>query len=526
MHPLSRHILRLIFLFVIGNLYSQPVYFNNRYDLNITGYWDGSDNLIEVDDGYVISGGTGHEMSQDWRVVAFMKIDKLGNKQWSKIIGDTIAQYWNGNSGSLIRTYDNNYAFGGTIEYYNGQSEARAIICKLDTNWDVMWVKEYGDNYGILDTVNSGNQVKQTYDSGFILGGEQYYYSRLITTMLLIKTDMYGNKLWEKTFGTAGFNRGYSVIQTSDSGYAIGGFWYIPGHPIWTGDPIVIKTDNSGNQQWIKNLGGGFLDNKAMICLDHVGNIIVGTNYTYEMSGSDPKSKINIIKLDNQGNIIWNKQYGEIFLNNWLLNIRALVDGNIIAVGESYDPSPEAFSKGWILKVDSNGDSLWLRDYKLLYGNYSFNSLSDIIQTSDLGYLACGDVFPAQPDTGSQDAWVIKLDSVGCPYPECDTTVGIVEIPYAGIEELVIYPNPAAEWLHVTGCRLQVHNRRSANSNRQSANYLCIYDIYGRKVEEVLVPAGQDQVRVDVAGFRNGIYVAVLYSEKQIVGRKKFVVAR
>jgi len=31
----------------------------------------------------------------------------------------------------------------------------------------------------------------------------------------------------------------------------------------------------------------------------------------------------------------------------------------------------------------------------------------------------------------SQDAWVIKLDSIGCEYPFCDTTVGLLETEFA-----------------------------------------------------------------------------------------------
>jgi hypothetical protein len=167
---------------------------------------------------------------------------------------------------------------------------------------------------------------------------------------------------------------------------------------------------------------------------------------------------------------------------------------------------------GWMLKLNLEGDSLWYREYKILDGGESENRLYDIKTTLDHGFISCGMVYPRSPDTGTRDIWVLKLDSIGCPFPLCDTTVGVVEMPFNEKEELVIYPNPAKNWLQAAGFKLQANGR------------LMIYDIYGRKVEEIVVPEGQDQVRIDVTGYQNGIYFAILYSDSQITDRKKFMV--
>jgi hypothetical protein len=144
------------------------------------------------------------------------------------------------------------------------------------------------------------------------------------------------------------------------------------------------------------------------------------------------------------------------------------------------------------------------------------NQLNDVIETSDNGLLACGYVFPMQPDTGTQDAWVIKLDSIGCDTPGCDTTVAILEIAYENTEdELYIYPNPARYKFQVTSSRFHVEP--------------CIiefYDIFGRKVKEVKVPKGQQQLKVDVSNWHNGLYIAVLRNNKKIIAKQKFMVLR
>ena len=227
-------------------------------------------------------------------------------------------------------------------------------------------------------------------------------------------------------------------------------------------------------------------------------------------------SRINIIKLDNEGNEIWNKKYGESVIHKYLLNVITLNNGNIIAVGSVYKPDPEPERMGWILKTTSNGDSLWYREYKNINGEESQNRLKDIISTNDNGFIACGYVLPVQPDTGSQDSWVIKLDSIGCDTAGCDPTVAInenEEMESIGDEErMVLYPNPASERIN---CRLSVVNCRFS---------IYVYDMFGRKMDEIRVPEGQQKVQLDVSGYSSGIYIAVLKNSRQILARKKFVV--
>ena len=72
-------------------------------------------------------------------------------------------------------------------------------------------------------------------------------------------------------------------------------------------NPVIIKTDSLGHEEWIKNPGSDSMDNKAMVCISADSMIIVGINYSDSMYTVDAAySEINIIKIDNAGNIIWN----------------------------------------------------------------------------------------------------------------------------------------------------------------------------------------------------------------------------
>ena len=51
-----------------------------------------------------------------------------------------------------------------------------------------------------------------------------------------------------------------------------------------------------------------------------------------------------------------------------------------------------------------------------------------------------------------------------------------------------------------------------------------IYDIFGRKVEEVTLSAGQDEMRLDVSGYSPGIYFVVIRNKTGMIDSAKFLV--
>ena len=50
--------------------------------------------------------------------------------------------------------------------------------------------------------------------------------------------------------------------------------------------------------------------------------------------------------------------------------------------------------------------------------------------------------------------------------------------------------------------------------------------MFGRKVDELIIPERQSQISVDVSEYPAGIYVAVLKNENSPVAQQKFVVSK
>jgi hypothetical protein len=468
----------LFSMILLNETYSQVEYFDSVYHFTPWNSWDFARNIIEVEDGYIIQGQTPDQYDFNWYRMAYTKIDKQGNQIWSKTYGDTIAEWLIGRPGCFIKSSAGGYYSAGTKRTPTEDwVHDEGMIIRYNDELDTLWSKFHGDLYEPWDTAYMLMQMKQIENNNLVFVGLTGAYGEAVRIYLL-KTDSVGNKIWDHVYGTGStrYYYAYSVVQTSDGGFAIGGARSILGQ-YHSGDPIVLKVDSIGNLEWEKNLGGPYEEYQAAVTYSIDNKIIAGNIFADSGTGNHAYyGKIQINKLNNDGTIVWEKRYGQRHHRSKIFSVRTSEDGSILAVG--YYTTIYPHKVGWILKVNSQGDSLWLREYDRLQVPDSYNGLFDVIPTSDGGLIACGDVNPYPPDTGNQDAWVIKMDSIGCDTPGCDTTVAIPEIAYKNTEdELYIYPNPASNVLNI----------EYPITNNECRSIIRIYDVFGRKVKEIKV---------------------------------------
>ncbi len=268
-----------------------------------------------------------------------------------------------------------------------------AWIIKVDTNGNKIWEKAFGGKEG-----DKAWSVVEA-DDGYVIGGITESFGLGGYDFWLIKTDKQGNEIWNKTYGEERVDYLRTLIKTRDGGYVMVGETYsfnVLGDP----DALVIKTDGNGNVEWHKVFGGNKTDVGDDIIEMENGYLISGITYSYTSHGGWDTW---LIKIDEQGNEIWNKTYGW-----WDFEFNAYVDdveNGYLVAGYTISTST-GWGDGYLIKVDKEGNEQW----KKKYGGPDSEHVLDFEQTND-GYVLVGRT--GTQNVGEFDAWVLKVDYDG-----------------------------------------------------------------------------------------------------------------
>ncbi len=208
---------------------------NKQWDKRFGGTdQDGLSSLFQTGDGGYLLGGisasdsSGDKTQPAWgfqvRAYWIVKIDSLGNKQWDKRYGGT--------SGEILydvkQTNDKGFILGGysysPVSGDKSQSTLGYWIVKTDSLGNKQWDKAYG---GV--TMAELYSVSQTQDYGYLLcgrtssnqGGDKTENNLGSFQTWIIKTDTSGNKMWDKTILTTGFDGYGFAIETCSQCYVI-----------------------------------------------------------------------------------------------------------------------------------------------------------------------------------------------------------------------------------------------------------------------------------------------------------------
>ena len=426
---------------------AQYNYFSNRYDFNQSAQEVGFD-ALPVNNGFIIIDGTTNSPGFSGNIkIGIFFIDSIGVKLWQKFYGRYRANYAPGIGGSFIKVNNGNqYVLGGS--YIDSVNHSDVLLIKFNLQGDTLWSKTYGDTL-----FQFGQQVKETRDKGFVIVGQTAGSPVSNSEVLLIKTDSSGNFEWQKHFGGTHFDIGWAIDTCIDGGFVIAGYTQSYGTNAGSacGNLYCIKTDSMGNRQWDRAFGGQFGDGAYSVVQGRDSSLIFGGYAT----AFDPSASTTcdnsigrpwLVKLDLNGNTKWSKTYGNSFFDTSIFMVRELQDGSIVSAGAVGRDTTGGAAQGLVLKVNSEGDSLWYRRYEILHDAHSNNLLRDIRQTPDGGFIAGGVAYVASPDTGTTDIWVLRIDSNGCEVSNC--LVNSVSKSEMFTNEVFMFPNPSNNLFH------------------------------------------------------------------------------
>ena len=481
----------------------------------------------DYDKGYII-GGSILSNPNTFRYAWIIKTNINGNILWDKKIGNGIDQFYLTN---FEKTFDEGIIISGATSIYD--IEIDPIFIKLNKCGEVDWCtiilsNGYNTASGIL-TLSDGSHI----------GMLKYYggdYQNI--RISLIKIDSLGEPVWIKHLAQEDsliYNEeGYYLIRTSDNNCIVSGHCFYPGmRPFW------IKTDTTGNQIWDLKWSGG-TGSADQIIESSNGDFYVAGGLT----GTGRPMTPSLYKFDKNGNPLYQKYLlGDTIVGGGAIPLCFYNDSTLIT-GIQWRvvqfPVDEGYSE--VLIIDTTGNIL---KRKLLLEENKIPGC--VITTFDNKILVSGnyvvddnwDIYLWKLNSDLEDDTLytqnFTYDSL-CPYQitsdtidlECGLHVAIEDIPLKEEYDkiLKIFPNPADK---IVNCQLSIRQRRTSLRSVVDFQFeliIEIYNVFGRKMEEVELLQGQDHLQINVSSYPAGLYIAVLRSAGKILGREKFVVVK
>jgi hypothetical protein len=305
--------------------------------------------------------------------VAVMAGGVAGQTGWYKTCGGSNIDIGFG----VTVTKDRNFiVVGATMPY--GRGEYDVYILKIKPNGDTVWTKTYGGvnseiAYSVLP-MQDGNLMVVGYTHSFSDGQNDAY---------LLKINPDGDTIWTKTYGGKASAGASSIIPTSDGNYIVAG----ETNPVTApntavnGDVYFIKITPDGDTVWTKSYGGDNYDNVASIIATSDGNFIAAG---HTQSTSNGVSDVYILKINPNGDTLWTKKYGTDNEEGAYAIIEAK-DGNFLIAGYFRDLDGNGQYGPLLLKINTDGDTLWTKSY-----DYNYGYFMAISATSDGYYIAVG----------------------------------------------------------------------------------------------------------------------------------------
>ena len=312
--------------------------------------------------------------------------------------------------------------FGG-FEYFWG--------IKLNDSWEIVWdkiikVPEPEDRWfryiceGIIERENLIlHNISSTKDGGYVVAMRSINWTAGNGVLVWLDSD--GNIKKGRIYGTEENNEWFnSVVATDDGGFiAVGGTYFVFHSPVlcslddpyvecwcWVPDIWAIKVDSEGEIVWQKAYANLYLPDSHGLGWANV--IIKASDEGYIIAGFNSM----IIKIDENGELIG---IGGANIASDLFSVRQTQDGGYVFAGavceDAIYPPYTCNKKMHIFKIDANGKGEWGKVFNSPDNVSGGNIVYDVIPTSDGGFAAVGCTWSS--DNGTLDTVILKLDSMG-----------------------------------------------------------------------------------------------------------------
>lgn len=259
--------------------------------------------------------------------------NKEGSLLWEKVFIPSVSE--NNHVFSLSKTDDHGYLIAGSIDSFANNFN---WLLKTDSAGIVQWQKQFF----FCDTARVLYGKAIQLENGNILYLTELYLSRRDVQLMMF--DSNGNILWTQAWGGSLFDYAGDVVEADDNGFLIAAYTNSTDGDI-TGnkgakDIWIIKLNSEGDLVWEKCYGGNFNEESRSVLKLSDGYLVGGMSESINADvsghhGSSTYYDLWVFKIDLNGSLIWNKSFGGIN-NEYAAQMIPLNDGNFLITGSSY----------------------------------------------------------------------------------------------------------------------------------------------------------------------------------------------
>ena len=250
---------------------------------------------------------------------------------------------------------------------------------------DLVWRHHYGGGDG-----DWSESIVETPDSGFIVVGTTESFGMGGADLWLFKIDRNGTLIWDKAYGGAEWDYGYSIKRVETGGYIVAGNTRSFDRGVIDEiDYWLLRIDENGDTLWTRTFGDSAdyeIANCVDVCAD--GGFLITGRYS---PGDWAQFWINVfvVRTDADGNLIWSRYYGSRENGKFNMGFSGLetIDSEYMIAGTFSDFSGEYTSDILVLRLDQNGDSLWAFNY---IDPQDMEQANSIIELPNMDYVIAG----------------------------------------------------------------------------------------------------------------------------------------
>ncbi|MFW9796310.1 MAG: hypothetical protein ACFFE2_04665 [Candidatus Thorarchaeota archaeon] len=250
--------------------------------------------LIHCEDGGYAAVGSTESFGTTDRDTWVVRTDEDGTVLWTKNLG------YNGSDdqgNSIYECLNGDFVIAGQYATAGGSN---GYVVRVSGTGVLQWTYEIG----ISSSSETFRDIIEANNGVIIAIGQTDNWGAGLNDVLVVSVSPSGSPIWTRTYGGGNSDTGYSIVESTDGGYALlaNTFSYGAGDA----DFWLVRIDGNGNPKWNQTYGGGFRESGYDIIQDTYGGYVMAGQ---TKSFGDPQGDFYVVRVNSDGTLVWDEFY-------------------------------------------------------------------------------------------------------------------------------------------------------------------------------------------------------------------------